>query len=93
MSKFRKKPVVVEANQLTEDNAHELALWCSGILHEVKFKPEFIVIQTFEGNMRAEMKDWIIKESFPTDDRKFYPCKPDIFEMTYEPEIDELHIY
>jgi hypothetical protein len=28
--------------------------------------------------------DWVIKEPFPTDDRRFYPCKPEIFEQTYE---------
>jgi hypothetical protein len=34
--------------------------------------------------MKAMPYDWIIKEPFPTDDRCFYPCKPDIFEKTYE---------
>jgi hypothetical protein len=34
--------------------------------------------------MKAFPGDWIIKEPFPTTDRKFYPCKRDIFEKTYE---------
>jgi hypothetical protein len=34
--------------------------------------------------MRAEPGDYVIREPFPTDDRRFYPCKPDIFEATYE---------
>ena len=41
-------------------------------------------IDTREGTMLAEYGDWIIKEPFGTDDRQFYPCKPDIFEQTYE---------
>lgn len=43
-----------------------------------------IIIQTSEGEMTAEPGDWIIREPFATDDRTFYPCKPDIFEQTYE---------
>jgi hypothetical protein len=34
--------------------------------------------------MHARFGDWIIKEPFPTRDRQFYPCKPDIFDATYE---------
>ena len=43
-----------------------------------------IIIPTLEGDMVAEKGDYIIKEPFPTNDRQFYPCKPDIFEQTYE---------
>lgn len=35
--------------------------------------------------MLAEPGDWIIREPFPTDDRRFYPCKPEQFAATYEP--------
>lgn len=45
-------------------------------------------IPTLEGTMLAIDGDWIIKEPFPTGDRQFYPCKPDIFEATYEPVVD-----
>jgi hypothetical protein len=38
-------------------------------------------IPTLEGNMKAQMNDWIIKGV----NGEFYPCKPDIFEKTYEP--------
>ena len=34
--------------------------------------------------MKADIGDYVIKEPFSTDDRKFYPCKPDIFEKTYD---------
>lgn len=44
-----------------------------------------IEIDTLEGTMTADPGDWIIKEPFATKDRQFYPCKPDIFEATYEP--------
>jgi len=77
---YRKKPIEVEANQLNEENAHTLALWCSGILHEARFKAEFIIIHTLEGDMRAEMGDWIIKGIKD----EFYPVKNDIFLETYE---------
>lgn len=46
--------------------------------------PEGITIQTREGDMLAGVGDWIIREPFPTGDRKFYPCKPDIFAATYD---------
>ncbi len=78
--KYRKKPVVIEANQLTIENAHALALWSNAILHESKFIPEFLIIHTLEGDHKAEIGDWIIKGV----NGEFYPCKPDIFEKTYE---------
>ena len=43
-----------------------------------------LIIKTLEGEMLANIGDYIIKEPFPTNDRIFYPCKPDIFENTYE---------
>lgn len=78
MPKFRKKPVVIEAVK-----------WNGELSEEVKnFIPEerynintsFLIIHTLEGNMIAEKGDWIIKGV----KGEFYPCKPDIFEKTYE---------
>jgi len=43
-----------------------------------------LIIKTSEGDMLADIGDYVIKEPFPTKDRIFYPCKPDIFEKTYE---------
>lgn len=40
-----------------------------------------LMIRTLEGDMRAEYGDWIIRGV----QGEFYPCKPDIFERTYEP--------
>ncbi len=80
--KFRKKPVVIEAQQLTVDNMNNLEAWCNGQIKGVKLPPEkrVIDIETLEGEMRADIGDWIIRGI----KGEFYPCKPDIFEMTYE---------
>ena len=43
-----------------------------------------LIIKTRDGDMSCEVGDYVIKEPFPTDDRKFYPCKPAIFKETYE---------
>lgn len=41
----------------------------------------YIMIDTLEGRMKASLNDWIIKGI----KGEFYPCRPDIFEATYEP--------
>jgi hypothetical protein len=84
---FRKKPVVIEARQMPSTTAfdmrtrhtarylNDIAEWCSG-------KRVFggVTIATLEGDHLASPGDWIIKGV----KGEFYPCKPDIFEMTYE---------
>lgn len=78
--RFRKRPVVVEAMLNTGGSAcHvDLAAW-SG---DVEFGPEGeVYIHTLEGTMRADVGDWIIRGV----QGEFYPCKPDIFDATYEP--------
>lgn len=42
--------------------------------------PAFMVIRTLEGDMRADLRDWIIRGV----EGEFYPCKPDIFAVTYD---------
>lgn len=76
--KFRKKPVVIEARELTFDREvqRELEDWCSG----VPGPDGGIWIDTLEGRHLATTGDYIIKGV----KGEFYPCKPDIFEMTYE---------
>ncbi len=83
MAKYRKKPVVIEAFQHTRG-----ALWPKWFdeawdRKEVDGDPdtEIISIITLEGTMEANIGDWIIKGV----KGELYPCKPDIFEMTYEP--------
>lgn len=77
--KFRKKPVIIEAIQWTGNNIAEIADFMDD---EYDFHPKNkkIIIRTLEGNMLANLKDWIVKGV----NGEFYPCKPDIFEKTYE---------
>lgn len=85
MAKFRKKPVVIEARHFDATNLHDqeaLANWCGGLLRGTKLPADERVIRigTLEGEIEASHGDWIIKGV----KGEFYPCKPDIFEMTYE---------
>ena len=88
MGYFRKKPVVIEARQFTNENKGDLLNWINehkdddtayelgrGIDYE-----NALIIPTLEGDHRADIGDWIIKGVFG----EFYPCKPDIFAATYE---------
>lgn len=80
--RVRKKPVEVEAEQVTEENLLEVAEWCDGFAatQSVDHERPHINIYTLEGTMRAEVGDWIIKGV----NGEFYPCKPKIFEKTYD---------
>jgi len=73
--KFRKKPVVIEAFQLGINVAPD---WCINVSEIIDEKT--IEIKTLEGKMRATSGDWIIKGV----KGEVYPCKPNIFEATYE---------
>lgn len=80
--KFRKKPVVIEAEQFTEDNKDRAFLFIqSNVLAEWEDGEPVMRIQTLEGIMTARINDWIIRGV----NGEFYPCKPDIFAATYEP--------
>ena len=83
MAKFRKKPVIVEAIQWTGKNLDELRRFMKGNLPDLGAvgRPDSLIIYTLEGNHYANIGDWIIKGV----KGEFYPCKPDIFEQTYEP--------
>ena len=81
--KFRKKPVVIEAFQwkpLSPDAADkDVPLWL--VMSNYDLGPgNSLMIKTLEGTMRADPGDWIIRGV----NGEFYPCKPDIFEATYE---------
>ena len=77
--KFRKKPVEVEAVQWTGENLFEICNFCPPVAGERQVDG-IIVIPTLEGKMISTPGDWIIKGVAG----EFYPCKPDIFEQTYE---------
>ena len=87
MSKWRKKPVVIEAKQIdSPDYLPAIARWCDGIVIDPAATAymdgnRVLAIDTLEGRMYAEPGDWIIKGVAG----EFYPCKPDIFAATYEP--------
>lgn len=76
--KYRKKPVVIDAIQWDGKNTVAVCLFMGrlppqGILEKLE-------IDTLEGKMSASPGDWIIEGV----NGEFYPCKPDIFEKTYE---------
>ena len=81
--KFRQKPVEIEAMEFTNETKDQVynfvtcnksASFDGGTLHPT------LKIQTLEGVMTANVGDWIIKDVHG----EFYPCKPDIFEQTYD---------
>ena len=78
--KYRKKPVVIEAIQWNGDNATEIAEFSKGGKRYIEFEGNICRIETLEGVMTASLNDYIIKGI----KGEFYPCKPDIFEQTYE---------
>lgn len=85
MDKFRKKPVVIEAMQFdgSEASGYKIDDWANGSTRHLRVCNE-ITINTLEGEMRGMVGDWIIRGI----KGEFYPCKPDIFEATYEPVND-----
>lgn len=100
--KYRKKPVVIEAIQWTGKNNREMF----DFLTNYELTNEFmsntgenfdidhdkinggLIIKTLEGEHLASIGDYIIKGV----KGEFYPCKPDIFEQTYE-EVKEESLY
>ena len=89
MAQYRKKPVVIEAVQLTAETVQE----CYDFVGAKSNFPECgmgidpadgqFKITTLEGVHTASVGDWIIKGV----NGEFYPCKPDIFEKTYDSEV------
>lgn len=94
MPKFRKKPVVIEAFKFWIDNRPDW--FCDEITknnittheryHVNGHWERFCEIKTLEGVMRGEIGDYIIRGV----KGEIYPCKPDIFEATYEPLAPEV---
>ncbi len=85
---YRKKPVEVEAVQWTGENVEELKKFFNGSKNgtNVYLLPETnrVSIVTRKSTVIAEIEDYIIKGV----KGEFSPCKPDIFEKTYE-EVSE----
>ena len=87
--RYRKKPVVIEAMQLVGENAAEVAAWCGGLVESADCSgdgPLYVVrIDTLEGSMIAGLGDYVIRGV----KGEFYPCKPDIFEQSYDKAEEE----
>jgi hypothetical protein len=75
--KYRKKPVVIDAVQY---KANEPASDWYSDSEAIRFDDGGCFIRTLEGDMRVSDGDWVIRGI----KGEIYPCKPDIFEATYE---------
>jgi hypothetical protein len=86
MAKYRKKPVVIEAWQLTLENSEDLMAmvggrhWSRPPLRQVTG----LIVPTLEGEHQASFGDFIIRGV----KGEFYPCKPDIFAATYDAVVE-----
>ena len=80
--RFRKKPVVIDAVEWDgSDEAHDqVEMWAADTDCCLALQSGCLFIDTLEGEMRADRGDWIIRGV----KGEIYPCKPDIFEATYE---------
>ena len=99
MPKYRKRPVVVEAFQMTRERRSDNSEWPSWLHRAWNGDPgegsvwpdpidplhERLVIGTLEGLHRVQWDDWIIRGI----KGELYACKPDIFAATYEPVSEE----
>lgn len=84
VQKYTKKPVTIEAIQLSEklENYEAVKQFCGNSI-SFNFEKNLPDIETLEGTMTVSKGDYIIKGL----KGEFYPCKPDIFEMSYNKEI------
>ncbi len=82
MPKYRKKPVVIEAMQFTNESKDRVFNWVTCTVSPAfdESGVPILKIKTLEGIMTASLGDYVIKGV----QGEFYPCKPDIFEATYD---------
>jgi hypothetical protein len=91
MPRFRKKPVVIEAEQFLPDQE---GLWPKGVEGRALARgvfgggviihpdhPDYYVLETLNGEVVVQPGEWIITGV----EGERYPCKPEIFAVTYEP--------
>lgn len=86
MGRYRKKPVEIEAVLFTGHNDAEILAFCPTAIDPPERGPS-LIIPTLEGNHKAMPGDWIIKGVAG----EFYPCKPHIFEATYDEVKEDLN--
>lgn len=85
MAFYKKKPVIIEAIQFTRNNWDDIVNFTNLTAHTLRIEKRIdgiatCIIPTLEGQHIATEGDFIIKGVHG----EFYPCKPDIFEKTYE---------
>ena len=78
MSRFRKKPIVVDAMQYYGASLELVLVFGQGKIRQTG--QDTLDVETLEGTVQARINDWIIKGIAG----EFYPCKPDIFAATYD---------
>ena len=80
--KYRKKPIVIDAEQWKGDISilSKLDIKEYTMIYSPGQVYEDLILKTLEGDMKVSYNDYIIKGI----NGEFYPCKPDIFEKTYE---------
>ncbi len=89
MSKYCKKPVIVEAFQYDgdlkgSDGKYYVPEWAVQALGDGTLFYQGqgeLFVKTLEGDMHVSVGDYVIKEV----NGELYPCKPDVFDKTYEP--------
>ena len=83
MAKYRKKPVVIEAEQFFYDGPRINAVFYPSVSEDgTTYIGDAYVVTVHEQRCYIQNGDWILPEP---DGIHFYPCKPDIFSNTYEP--------
>ena len=80
MALFRKRSIVIEAEQWTGKNGLTIASFMGHPFPDDAHTTDTPIIHTLEGDLVASVGDWIIKGV----KGEFYPCKPDIFQATYD---------
>jgi hypothetical protein len=87
--KYRKRPIIIEAIQMTKDRYPNKDDWPSW-LHEaweketIQFEDDCLIVWTLEGCKNVSVDDWIIKGIID----ELYPCKPGVFKDVYDPMIE-----
>ena len=80
--RYKKRPIVIDALKW-EGGVDDMFDWADSLSSETLMsfgKIEGLFIETLEGRMSVSLGDFVICGL----NGEFYPCKPDIFEMTYE---------
>lgn len=87
IGKYVKRPVEIEAVEFTPNSIEECLKFIHGYIEDVDssiidhvHRESAIYIDTLEGRMKACFGDYIIKGV----KGEFYPCKPDVFLLTYQ---------